>query len=100
MFLGVLTFGGYKAMPIILGPSVDVSTPTNFQQLESVETVEVRGTVARANLLLINGVQTAFTEHGIFSSKIAVYSGNNILSVEVGDKFGRRKITNITVSVK
>lgn len=89
-------FGIYKATPLLLGPSVDIATPVDGQILEGNIAV-LRGTVVRANALYINGVQVLYTEHGIFETRVPLYRGNNLIHVEVTDKYGRSKKTTLTV---
>lgn len=84
----VLVYGFYKALPLILGPSVAVSTPIEGE-LVAGDIIEVSGSVVRSKKLFINNIPTAFTEDGLFNTRIPVFKGHNIIVVEVQDKFGR-----------
>ncbi len=97
--LTVLGYGIYKALPIILGPKIEISTPQDGVIAEGTS-IEVRGTVYRAKALYINHIPTAFTETGSFVSKIAIYKGSNIIVFSVEDKFGRVVTEAINVGTK
>jgi hypothetical protein len=99
LLAGVLGFGATRALPVFLGPKVDVSSPINGAIADGTS-VSVRGTVYRAKTLYINGVPTAFTENGIFESLVVVYPGNNLLVVEAYDKYDRKASVTINVGTK
>lgn len=86
--LSVLVYGTYKALPIILGPKIELTSPHPNEIAEGT-TMEVSGHVYRAKQLTVNSIPTAFTETGEFYTKIAIYPGENILIVEATDRFGR-----------
>jgi len=94
--LFVLGYGVYKALPIILGPKIELVSPIENETVEGT-TVTVRGTVYRTKVLLINSVPTSFNEDGNFESKLAIYPGSNILIIEAIDRFDR--VNKITRSV-
>jgi hypothetical protein len=94
--LSVFGYGIYKALPIILGPKVELSYPQNAEVVEGT-TIPVRGTVTRVKTLYINSIPTAFTESGSFETRLSIYPGNNILVVEGYDRFGR--LTTITRNI-
>jgi len=97
--LTVLGYGMYKALPIFLGPKIEISTPLDGSIADGTS-VEVRGNVYRAKALYINQIPTAFTESGSFVSKLAIYKGSNILVFTVEDKFGRTVTEIINIGTK
>ena len=94
--LTVFGYGIYKAQPIILGPKVTINYPANGTTVDG-DIVQIGGTVARAKALYINKIPTAFTENGNFGTRLAVYPGNNLIIVEVLDRFGR--ITQVSLNI-
>lgn len=97
--VSVLGYGFYKALPIILGPKIELSTPQNGQTIEGTS-APIRGTVYRGQKLFINGIATPFSGSGFFESRLAVYPGNNILELTVQDKFGRKKSYTLNLGTK
>jgi hypothetical protein len=97
--VAVLGYGTYKALPIFLGPKIEVSEPKNGEEVTGT-TVYVTGTVSRTKALYINKIPTAFNEAGVFSTRLAIYPGNNILQIEAVDRFGRSKVQNILVGTR
>jgi len=94
--LTVFGYGVYKALPIMLGPKIEISSPQNGDIVTGTSII-VRGTVLRSQSLFINGVTTPFTEDGVFQTKVAVYSGSNILVFTAEDKFGRSTTQTINI---
>lgn len=97
--LTVLGYGIYKAMPIFLGPKIEISSPKNGEIVEGTS-ISVSGTLLRAKTFYINGIPTAFTEGGFFQTKLAVYPGSNILTLEVQDRFGRTISETLNIGTK
>ncbi len=97
--LSVLGYGFYKALPLILGPKIELSTPENGQIVEGT-TIPIRGTIIRAQKLYINGIATAFSNTGFFETRIAVYPGNNILELVAEDKFSRSQKYTLNIGTK
>ena len=83
----VLGYTVYRAIPLILGPEIVLSQPSN----NSVEgtSIVVSGTVYRANTLSINGISVPITPEGKFNTRLAIYPGSNIMVIQVTDRFGR-----------
>lgn len=95
----VIGYGVYKAMPVFLGPKIDLTTPRNDQPLEGT-TAAVTGTVTRTKALYVNKIPTAFSETGFFSTRIPIYPGSNVLVIEAVDRFGRTKTTTLNIGTK
>ncbi len=98
-FIFAFSYGVYKALPIILGPKIEISTPGDNYIAEGT-TIPVRGTVVRVKTLHINGINTPFTESGSFETKLAIYPGGNILIIEGTDRFGRTNTITRNIATK
>ena len=92
----VLGYGIYKATPIILGPTAEVTSVKNGE-IVSGTSIKISGNVLRAKSLYINGIPTSFSENGSFETKLAIYPGTNILIIDAVDRFGRSKSKIINV---
>jgi hypothetical protein len=99
LLLGVLGYGFYKALPLILGPKIEIASPTNGDAVEGT-TVNIRGTVVRSQQFYVNGIATAFTKEGLFETRIPIYPGNNILTLTALDRFNRQTTVNLTLGTK
>lgn len=88
--LTVLGYGVYKASPIILGPSIEVTSVKNGDIISGTN-LTIKGSVSRTKSLYINGIPTTFSESGLFETRLAIYPGTNILVIDAIDRFGRTK---------
>lgn len=99
LLLGVLSYGVYKAMPLILGPSIEIASPQNGEIIEGT-TVNIRGTVVRSQQFFVNGIATPFSKEGLFETRIPIYPGNNILTLTAIDRFNRPVTVTLTLGTK
>lgn len=99
LLLGVLGYGFYKALPLILGPKIEIASPTNGDAIEGT-TVNIRGTVLRSQQLYVNGIATPFSSSGLFETRIPIYPGNNILTLTAIDRFDRPVTVTLTIGTK
>ena len=99
--LSILVYGFYKVQNLILGPNLEISYPAQNEILTGT-TTSIRGTVYRGSQLYINSIPIAFSDKGLFETRIAIYPPNTIILAEVMDKFGRKylKTLNISSSLK
>jgi hypothetical protein len=89
--LTVIGYGIYRALPIILGPKIELNSPTEGEVVKGTS-ITVSGSVLRAKSLYINSIPTAFNDTGNFTTRLAVYPGSNILIIEAYDRFGRKVV--------
>ena len=99
LLIGVLGYGFYKALPLILGPKIEIASPQNGQMIEGT-TVSIRGTVVRSQKFFVNGIATPFSKEGIFETRIPIYPGNNILTLTALDRFDRPVTVTLTLGTK
>jgi hypothetical protein len=97
--ISILGYGFYKALPLILGPKIELSSPQNGDIIEST-TVDIRGTVLRSQKLFVNGIATSFSTTGMFETRFPVFPGNNILTLVAFDKFGRSTSLTLNLGTK
>ena len=97
--LTVLGFGFYKALPIIQGPKIILTTPKNGEIVAGTS-ISISGTVYRAKSLYINNIPTAFSENGSFNTRLAIYPESNILILVAGDRFGRTITQTLNIGTK
>ncbi len=87
--LSVMVYGYYKALPLFLGPKIELSSPNSSVNEVSADLLTIIGNVFRAKALYINGVPTSFTEAGHFETVLPLFTGVNLIHIQALDNFGR-----------
>ena len=90
IFLAVLIFGyaSFQAKTIILGPVVEIHSPQNGASVEE-SLVEIKGQVKNISHISVNGNQIFTDNKGVFSEKLLLSYGYNIITIKVQDRFDR-----------
>jgi len=91
-------YGLVKAGPLLLGPSIQVDTPTNHQSLED-GFITISGTAVNTQDLELNGAPFLINEQGRFSTTLLLPKGGAILTLSATDRFGRRASVERSVFV-
>lgn len=99
LLASVLGYGFYKALPLILGPKIEIASPQNGEAIVGT-TVNIRGTVIRSQQFYVNGIATPFSSNGLFETRIPIYPGNNILTLTAVDRFNRPTTVTLTLGTK
>lgn len=90
-FAILLMLAGYglmEAWPLIAGPSLSISSPTNNAPFPG-GIVSVRGKTGRTAQLTLDGAPILHEEDGDFSSTLTFPRGGSILTFVATDRFGR-----------
>jgi len=91
-------YGLYLAYPLLSGPSLTLSSPT-----EAITTpdglVVIAGTAKRSTSLIINGGPVYMDTSGNFSMSFVLPPGSAILEVTARDRMGRSRTIQKTVYV-
>lgn len=83
----VVLYGGFKAYPLILGPSILLTSPTEHEVV-SEHTIVISGVASHTENLTLNGALLPIDAEGRFSKSLTVASGGVILSLTATDRFG------------
>lgn len=94
----VALYGLVEAWPILSGPQLSVVAPFDGE-VEPNGIVIIKGFVARAVSLSLDGNPLLPNQNGSFSSTLAFASGTSILTMTATDRFGRSVSTTRTVFV-
>lgn len=94
----LVLYGGFKAAPLVLGPSLSLSSPVEGKSYPD-GAVPVVGTAHHAEKLTLNGLPLLIDEQGQFSTSLDLPHGSAILSMTVTDRFGRTHSYTRTVYV-
>lgn len=84
----VALYGSYKALPLLKGPSILLTSPTE-NQVMSQNTVLISGVSTRTENLMLNGSLLPIDAEGRFSKTLTIASGGAILSLTATDRFGK-----------
>ncbi len=85
-----------RSMNYARGPKIDLYQPANGDIATST-TITFKGMVERAHDLTLNGLAVPIDEKGLFQDEIIVFPGQNIITLEAKDQFGRNTKTQITL---
>lgn len=94
----LLGYGLIEARPLLLGPSLSLSSPTPYATSTD-GSVTVAGHESRAVALLLNGNPVLPDQDGTFSSTLTLPRGGSILTLAATDRFGRSVTITRTVYV-
>jgi len=88
ILLALIVYGGIEAWPLILGPGLSISSPSDYGSYPG-GIVPVEGVAPRAVALSLNGAILLHDQEGRFSSTLTFPQGGSILTFEARDRFGR-----------
>ncbi len=89
-FICIALFAFSRAYNMIYGPKIVITGPADGIAL-SESLVTVRGTVANAALIHLNGRKIFTDAKGAFTEDILLQDGYNIISLSARDRFGKDK---------
>lgn len=94
----LLGYGAVKAVPLIRGPVIELSSPTPYQAGQDGR-IEVSGRAVHTSSLLLNGAPFLIDEQGRFATSLLLPRGGAILTLTATDRFGRTVTERRTVFV-
>ncbi len=89
ILLALIAYGSLEAWPLIIGPSLLVSTPIDQESFPG-GVVTIQGKAARIVALTLNSAALPHTEQGVFETALSFPQGGSILTFIATDRFGRR----------
>lgn len=96
--LAIIGYGLFEARRLIGGPSIAIDTPKDGSAT-SEQTVTISGTAHNISFLTINDAPAFTNEEGRFSVHLSPPPGYAIFTVAATDRFGRRAIAHIHITV-
>lgn len=102
LFLGALAliallYGGFRAYPLVAGPSIEVYSPQNGDYVAS-STFEVSGQVKRANVITLQGRPITIDTDGHFRETLVAQKPYTILILVATDQYGESISKTIKVT--
>lgn len=87
-FLG---FVYVNARPYLSGPKIELEAPENYQTFTE-PLISVVGTTTRVANLSLNDKPIVITDKGLFSERMLLSPGYNVMELRAEDRFGREVI--------
>lgn len=94
----LVLYGGFKAVPILSGPSIALTSPANNEAFDS-GIVTVKGVATHTENLYLNGAILPIDAEGRFSTSLTLPHGGAILSLTATDRFGKAQSLRRSVFV-
>lgn len=98
VLLILLGYGGFKALPLLEGPTLVVTSPKEGETFAD-GFVRIQGTALHTENLALNGGTLLIDESGHFSTVLVVAHGGAILSLTATDRFGKTETVRRTIFV-
>ena len=87
----ILGYGASKSVNLIVGPQLQIESPTNGETVREPFLI-IKGSAKNVAFLSLNDKQIFIDDQGDISDQILLYEGYNIITAKAKDKFGREKI--------
>lgn len=96
VIIAVLYYGYYQTRDLFLGSQINISYPTNGQEITE-KVVDIQGTIKNASYIYLNGKQIYTDKNNNIKENVILFEGQNFFQIKTVDKFGKEKITNIEI---
>ncbi len=94
----LLGYGGIKAWPLLSGPSLEITSPTDYAQADN-GFITISGVAHHTESLVLNDGLLLIDQEGRFEKTLLLPSGGAILSLTATDRFGRSVTERRTVYI-
>ena len=92
-------YGLIEAWPLIVGPSLRITSPESNTIFSKDGIVSIAGTATHAATLTLNGALLLYDQNGDFSSIRTFPRGGSILTFVATDRFGRTVATTRSIFI-
>ena len=84
----IVGYGAFRAKSLVEGPDIGIASPLNgATSTESL--ITVKGYAKNISFLTLNGNKIFTDESGVFTERVLLSYGYNIMTLEAKDRFGR-----------
>lgn len=90
----VALYGYSRGFKLILGPSIDITSPTTGATYRD-EVVNIVGTASRISKIYLNDRQIFTDDRGHFNEQLLLMPGYNILTLRADDLFDRTVVKKL-----
>ena len=95
----ILGYSLFQARNIVSGPIIEIKSPQNGSSLEH-SLIEIKGKAKNISHISMNGRQIFTDDKGIFSEKLLLSYGYNIITIKAQDRFDREIEKNLELIYK
>lgn len=88
-FFLILGYAFYQSRNLLVGPVIEVSEPQNGQTVNH-QLINVTGATKNIKKITIDDRQIDIDESGVFSERLLLSEGYNIIKISAWDKFGKK----------
>jgi len=86
--VSLISYAYYQSRNFISGPQIHISSPQNGSTFEE-SLITIEGTTSNIARITMNDRQIFVDENGLFSEKLLLLEGYNIITIYAEDKFER-----------
>ncbi len=94
--LSLVSYGLFNARNIIIGPKIEIFTPSNLSETKS-NTIEIKGVAKNATYISLNERPISVDTSGLFDEKLLLSPGSNLIEIKARDRF--KKETSQTIQI-
>lgn len=87
MFLFMTFYGFYNARGMIMGPTIDVYSPSSENLETNDKIIKIKGEAKNISAITINERSILVDTEGVFEEKILLSPGSNIIELKAKDRF-------------
>lgn len=86
----IASYSLYESRNLIIGPVIEIFSPLDGSATDTA-LIEIKGLARNISSISLNDRKITVDNKGIFSEKMLLSPGYNIIKLTVADKFGRSK---------
>ena len=87
MFLFMTFYGFYNARGMIVGPTIDIYSPSSENLETNDKIIKIKGEAKNISVITLNERHILIDTNGIFEEKILLSPGSNIIELKAKDRF-------------
>jgi hypothetical protein len=95
----LVSYGLFNARSLILGPQVEIFSPTN--NTETTENLtDIHGKAENISFISLNEKQIFIDKEGVFQEKLLLKPGSNIIQIKARDRFKKEIVKILKIYYK
>lgn len=95
----ILGYALFQAQNIILGPIIKIESPINGDSLDH-SLVTISGVAKNISHISMNDTQIFTDDKGVFTEKLLLSYGYNIITIKATDRFNREVVKTLELMYK
>jgi hypothetical protein len=95
----LVSYGIFNARDLIIGPTIEMYSPTKDMETEE-NTITITGKAENVAFISLNQRPISVDMDGLFSEKLLLSPGSNIVEIKAKDRFKKETEKTITIYYK